>query len=498
MTPIPSCGALRPGCRRSSNEYEQYRLYGDPSDPNIVSGAPAPHRFHFDNEIQTLHRPLPVTSPTHETVSVPLLFHALRECPSGRWGDPDHPNVGEKLPGHDKTLAVLWKEFWQDVVANDPECDSEEDVFPDRDAGYRTGDKNKRWYEWWYGISSEALDGAMKEAAYDVIHATWSNCKCSNYETSARLDGVGENNIWDSDSGIDGFAWEGSGDFQTPVLYPVTPVIAYRILSWEMGYASPDPNDYEQYVAANLWLFRHDLEACINSFSGQYADAITPWINMPGAPVGALENLDQNGSYDGSRRLLALLRSKQIDEFILYQSSSTVDPNGADWTQFVDLLHQVWDSDLYDLRRIYGQFGTFVQADAEYSDDVFVEVNSNYDSGLGKYKVIIQAKFETDYCDGGCPDALRTFVETAVSNATSDVTVEFTMYDFDDAGAFETIGSSITLANGERENTYWDVAANADDYINDSNNRVKFQLTYTSNNSFTARLDFALVVENDD
>ena len=252
---------------------------------------PDPHRFHFDSEgISSFHGTAPAT------------FDAMRR--DSRWET-------EAIPGHDgKTLAELYEE------AGEPSYDPNKRFYVKA---------NRKWTNWYAGVGRQAADGAMDEAAYQLIRAAWPKCLSSNFATSDRYDGEGDPprlNFTRRDDWLR-FRQNASGDLQAPVCYWVEP-------------ASVPPGTTLEEETLRRVAVR--IDANINSFGGPHHN-ITPWVQ-------ALGNISQHKdrtvvvTESFMRDMLALLKEKGVQEFILWSTPSTQDEEL--WNRFVQIINDLW------------------------------------------------------------------------------------------------------------------------------------------------------------
>ncbi|MGH7242867.1 MAG: dockerin type I repeat-containing protein [Phycisphaerales bacterium] len=151
---------------------------------------------------------------------------------------------------------------------------------------------NARWVVWFRNLMRQAEAGAMQTAFYDTIHDKFPSAKCSDYDRSIRLDGVGTNKyISGNQNGADGiyYAWDGFGDLQAPCLYPQAGPYFY-----DTAYC-PDPyariNDtgnnldwcpYEPIGIFSSRINRYTLDAIARSSSGAHKSTLAPWVQLPG------------------------------------------------------------------------------------------------------------------------------------------------------------------------------------------------------------------------
>ncbi len=291
----------------------------------------------------------------------------------------------EEVPGSDgmlgvfegdKTMAGLWAdavdEFgWDANPVNAIEWDEEPN-----------DELNRKYFLWYYEICQRAVDAAMKETAYDVIHRSTTGtppgfgtgCKVSNYgdfNADGKLDRFGwytgrhhestgeaqldarylaargatnfyetgskhywndytisddHRSLWLTSPGVS------SGDFSAPALYQYS---EHHNASGRLNYyLPPDFYPYQQTDPSMIMLQngRRWIESILNSPGGD-PSKVVPWI-------GAISNEVPWTTYDATiedlRDALALLaRAKRIGEIIVWW------PN-EQYTYWDD-IHDVFD-----------------------------------------------------------------------------------------------------------------------------------------------------------
>lgn len=332
----------------------------------------------------------------------------------GRWSS-------EALPGFYNTsldtLAELYANHPEEPTINGEECLND----PNAELS-----ENQNFTQWYFPITLQAVDGALNEAVYETIRARskeWPGCKSSNYITSARTDGQSGRVIINptlegSDDGVpprwNRHAWKGAADLQAITLYPL-----HRSHT-EGG---------ESYWDACMRVFRSDLDSCINSFGGEHADEMSPWISRNGATWGVLNCSpgctsctyasscstsampcpEYTVTIDDTRRLLALLRSKDVREILVFDEN-TCDPTPAEgWADFDDLVTQVWKYDLSTASIVDGCANTSsLVSKLTHSDNSFIQFPG---PTCGNYRYhTITGKFHPDA--SYAPDGMTINVET--------------------------------------------------------------------------------------
>ncbi len=336
-------------------------------------GGPKPDRFHFDTEVglnQVWH------------VNHTRVLEAVANDP--RWDDPLYPvgNTG-------KTMAELFEEAR--IAYGWPANASLDDLV---DGNVRPDDVvNRPYYLWYIDVCKQAVDAAMKEAAYDVIQnfvgansGSWADVKVSNYGHAA-ADGVvdsfgwypggppdangvrgpeylatrgemeqtwaGERNEWFSQNGIDRL-WltqtgAASGDFSSPVLYPI-------------GFWHRTDNHRDFYLPgwpavtdadASMYASRRWVESVLNSSFGA-PEKLAPWIPVPNSVFSWTEdNITYSHTVNQTefRQLLAMLRAKGTEEILVWWNSGAQPTNEPppylSFSNLIPILDQVYRPHLY-------------------------------------------------------------------------------------------------------------------------------------------------------
>lgn len=498
-------------------EYEKIRE-GDPNDPNNYPGdsnLPIPSRFHFDTESHIGWG----DSWTMEH------WQALMEDP--RYDDP---NFG--IPGFPEGKSL--KDLFDDSGLDDPNMMDDANDYRGLQATYN----NRAWTAWYYGLCYQAMDAALEEAAYSQIREAWPGCICSNYITSARMDGEADpndpwtdpNNPWGGgrwwmqinyflywpscEPGWRQVSWEGSASLQAPQFYAQP---YGRIMDPNNpDYSDPNHPFYgvNDYVDRCMILDRHDLEACINSFPDPndpnqptHADELSPWVPLTEAPVDDGTRYGVQ-SKDHSRRFLAMLRAHGVNEFMVYDCCDPNDPNMycvQHWNAFADVYHQVWGTDLSQVR-LFGTYSATYLEEVQYADDDFLTGASAVAWPSTVHAVDVTAKFDTEFDESDpntVPDELRVHIEAKIASASESATGTVETYNFTDT-AWENIpGATFTLPDsGELQIVYFDWPADpndVDEYINEANdNKVRVRLTISSDTSFTGEIGLLQLVGSDD
>lgn len=444
---------------------------------------PDPTRFHFDHEVYWY-------TVCHVDTEV-RTFAAMMRDP--RWNDPNWPIPGfYRAPGDPstaQTLAELYAQLCQDWSGNpkngpfDPTLRWEEG-------------SNQVWYTWYMSLWLQAMEAALDETAYSLIHEAWPNCLVSNYLTSLRLDGVVEdpNDVftggrWWNDCTPYLRAWyhptwTGLGDFQTPVLYPFS--------SFYLARATDNPSHPLYNYSdddAHIAVYRRLLEACIDSQGGHHADELMPWISLTGTRPHGTET-----SKSLCRRTLALLRAIGVGELVVYNNAGG--QTESNWNAFADVFDQVWGTGLGAVTLITG--ANEPPGDAltrvRYSDRYDL-TTSAADTG-SNYEATVQADFVTDFAN--TPEHLRVHVEARLGSGGSNATTVLWMWNHAEE-TWKSVGSSFTLpSSGQRAIEYRDLTVgDLGDYMDDAG-RVSVRVKCTSSTAFTSAIDLIQLVGSDD
>ncbi|MEO1128657.1 MAG: dockerin type I repeat-containing protein [Planctomycetota bacterium] len=285
------------------------RNLSQPVPSGLEPVVPNPLRFHFDSEAGTT-----------------IFFRAFNNCAVvqayyAMMGDPRW-NSGELLgfpPG--TTMGSL-------VPAYDPD-DPDPTYYPDPNV---LAGNNEEWRSWFGMIDARTFDAAMNEAVYGRIRQIWGS-KCTNYWTTCRIDGLpdpelGFRSRWHQDPTSWIQTFHGSGDMQSPVLYP-------RVAPGD------DP------LRRSIIHTRHNLDSCIFSETAEGME-IVPWISCIGNTHYDSEDINTWEMTKGLLRdQLALCRARGIREFCIFVDDGRFD------VAMENLSWQVWGPDLkrVDLNR---------------------------------------------------------------------------------------------------------------------------------------------------
>lgn len=334
---------------------------------------PVPARFVFDTEYWPM---APFWGEKAITAFRDLAGLNIGEVPDSRWDT-------KILPVFNKTL----KDLYDEELANG--------MTPPVPGNW-TLEENQSWVIWYDGIMSTMCDSAMKEALFDPIKKIWPDVICSNFDTSISADGlqsipgsplrVFRNRRHQSASWFV-LVQQGSSDEQAAELYPVSEF-----------HLQPD----EDPGLAWSRVHRANIEACTESYDGYSADQIMPWIPLIDTPFvtgwnGEIEKPDKWSV----RNLIAMFRSKGIQKFFIWSLNSS--ENTQNWSEFDDLIDQVWLSELsgYTVNlgsAEMGESSKILVSDwnwkEEYADDVLSVTSSNIESS---FEIECELEFETGF-----------------------------------------------------------------------------------------------------
>lgn len=382
------------------------------SDPTL----PRPSRFHFDNEFFIAD---------WGQLSV---FDVMLRC---------DPRAGtETVTGFETTLRGVY------AAAGSPAYCCSLPSGPDHP-------QNRAWVNWHHGVNSMLSEGAMEASTYDVIDRWWNDqdgamlprVLTSDYYASCRIDEAHalthtgrQGSTW-----LNNMRWQGKASLQAPFLYEVA--CEHRV-----GTESP----WDASVRVN----RNNLEACIESFGGGHQHELTPWIALP-KNEGESHYYCVDGPFDlpelsypakeDTRRLLMLLRSKDIQEFMIWSGNDiNLAPN---WRRVQDAIDQVWGASLL---RANVTTGRVVSEEASLADDVRFALKDAAvladDETTGT--LVVEAGFGTSFRN--VPESLQVVVESTAGIAGVIGRVELRM---PTTGTWVPVGpwfDVATFGNGQR------------------------------------------------
>lgn len=279
-----------------------------------TDGLPRPSRFHMDSE---LRRPALCYLPDVEACwgTAPLvLFDAMRRDP--RW-DTEPLRMNPVAGDPHQTMAEIY------AAAGSPSFDP---------TSSRRDEANREWSRWWDGVTRESMDGAFAEVLYDRVEAAWPAVRCSEFAQSMRLDGDLEPDgtrraFVDFECWNEGWMsshWRGRGTLQAPTMYV---------------YGETFIDSGRPFMDEQMRLHRGNLDACLHSFGGVDPSEITPWLCLPqrGLPYGDSPATTRAYTDDEFLRMIALLRGRGIEEFMLW-------PSGTDaiWLAAARAIDAAW------------------------------------------------------------------------------------------------------------------------------------------------------------
>jgi hypothetical protein len=280
-----------------------------------ADGVPAPARLHMDSELRLPNRCfLPDVSICWGTAPLEV-FDAMRADP--RWStEPLRMNPG--LVPTPRTMAELYES------AGSPAYDP---ALP------RDAEANRAWSTWWDGVMRESVDGALDAALYSRAKAAWPGVRSSEFAQSMRLDGGIEPDgstrgytdfEWWNEGWMPRTAWCGRADLQAPAFYVFGETFVDPALSFMDG---------------QMHLHRANLDACLHSFGGVAPSEVTPWVTLPEVdlPFGESPATSRSYTRDEFLRILALFRSRGLDEFMVWPSG-----NDSVWSAATSAIDAAW------------------------------------------------------------------------------------------------------------------------------------------------------------
>jgi hypothetical protein len=328
----------------------------------------APARFHIDNETTLFG-----TSWNKAIVQTMLACEQ-----DSRWDTAEVPG----FPG--QTMLDLWhaaQDEYDWKNSNGTYRTLAQVLNPDE---YSFHVDNNPYCMWWISVGNRALATAMKRCVQDPIHAAWPNAEVlvSNYndasadmgrDTFAYREVTKLDYEWVTDSNGDLYAQSAQTDTQKtneffrglysldsrgslpkyaavsttsgpPIMFQMGPLSNFCDFDSPVLYYPEDEGDADKvqdhHLQGKLYeprdgsgnpvpetvaesmrrTFRHNLDAVLAT-PGNAEHGIAPWIAIPGVHV-----IDTSGTEPGideARRMLALLRSKDIREIILWSNKPT-------------------------------------------------------------------------------------------------------------------------------------------------------------------------------
>ncbi len=202
------------------------------------------------------------------------------------------------------------------------------------------------WLNWYTGVTYQAIEGAMNAAAYSVIRQAWPECMSSDYRTSCRTDNVTDETLppyiarryyFETKPGHHAY-WQGYSDMQSPI----TPLVWTRHLR---------PN--ESIYDSTLRIHRATFDSLLHSFGGQNPP-IVPWFNV----TVYLDQLLTTADRHHQRDLLALIRSKGVEELIAWSDGNIFMDSRFTWNNLSSVIAQVWLAAVTDVSVARGVSGS--------------------------------------------------------------------------------------------------------------------------------------------
>lgn len=375
-----------------------------------ADGVPAPARFHMDSELRLPALCyLPNIAPCWGTAPLEV-FDAMRADP--RWNtEPLRMNPG--LVPMPRTMAELYE------AAGSPPYDPS----LTRDAAV-----NRAWSAWWDGVMRESVDGAFEAAFYSRVKAAWPGVLASEFAQSMRLDGGIEPDgstrgyidfEWWNEGWMPATHWCGRADLQAPAFYV-------------FGETFVDGS--RPFMDEQMRLHRANLDACLHSFGGVAPAEITPWVTMPGValPYGESPATSRSYANDEFLRIVALFRSRGIDEFMVWPGVGD-----ATWTAATDAVDAVWSPRLAVAEAAVGSVDAEAAASLRLGDRIACAVVPA--------KTGFDLRMEFDAADDSpCRGEGSLFVALEASSAADAAwSVEVETLD----GGWRAVGAPVLVAN---------------------------------------------------
>jgi len=427
---------------------------------NTGDPAPDPARFHFDTERR-------IYAISNESVrAFQLLIH------DARW-------ESESLFGYEGTvtMADLWRAAEQKGVR-----------LPDITEGKNWAHTaNRDWVNWYEGVCLTIADGAMKAACYDPIHRAWPTARCSNYGTSLRIDPPYINRAdldWCGWGWCD-VRWQGAGDLQAVVLYPVESAHQWR---------------GETIWQATMRVHRQNVDALIKSLDGgRDPGEITPWLYNIGEAkktkrLGPDRWATHRVSKADMRQMLAMLRGRGIREFLIWNDKG---PTERDWDDLADVIDQVWLYDPVEHAVVLGTMERPQPVDRlKYAVDDVLSVTAA-ERGAN-HVAAIDVGFELRP-PGRVPllEVLNTTVEAKLSTSSAAEAAELTisLLNWRDR-KYEPVYTGTLSASAQ--SIHQAAVRSGGSYVKPETGSVQVRIACTADALFTAEIDLVQVVEADD
>lgn len=347
-----------------------------------------PIRFHFDIEANLFGGSMNNA-----------ILRVMRACEAdSRWATLEVPGYGGQ------TMLQIWNAAQDEYGwrATGQPYKTIAEVIPDDNNASANQPAYQKYAMWWQSVCTRAMAEAVKIACEGPIKNTWPNALVGNY------------NHWSADMGESTFAFRAlSANTSEPTnvfrrgTYPINERGAYPYvvatsttsgappLMYDLGinvsrldFDSPvlyyfDPADfgptqagnwiaarhpkwYEPPVAGNhpteSWAevlrrsHRHAVDSILNTPSRR-PEGVVPWIAFP--DVLSVDEFDTLAGIDEVRRLLALLRSKDIREVALWSNKPVVvggvaRGDGIVWNLMKRADAQVFTSSYNDYQLVRG------------------------------------------------------------------------------------------------------------------------------------------------
>jgi hypothetical protein len=346
-----------------------------------------PIRFHFDMEASMFGGSMNNA-----------ILHTMIACendPAGRWATVPVPGF------NGQTMYQLWEQAKADYGWGAPGLSvtlaSKLNIGSNDNRVIADHPTNRPYVMWWLRICSVATAAAMEIAAEAPIKAAWPNANVlvSNYDYMTMdmgLDTFSHRKATQNATTTTREFWRGGWSRDTRGAYPFIVAssvnTAVKPLVWQMGegFNSHDFDapvlyyfDYSENV--NWSLIRHNkwyeppvngvhpaeswAEMCrrqhrhlldsIFATPTRAANGVAPWVAFPGEHK--MDNVGTGTTIDESRRTLALLRSKNIREVILWGNKQ---PSGrgdaGPWNEFKRADMQVYSPQVYEVADVRGNW----------------------------------------------------------------------------------------------------------------------------------------------
>lgn len=440
-------------------------LEGGLADPDD-----APVRFHFDSEVHLN---------TTGSANWPFLLRCMYLDGSDKWNS--EPVLGgngyAKMADYWETACNAFAEEYDDLdtlfsltdpnpwdLQNGPQVIN---FSSGTQEGFHVR-ANRDLFNWWSGISWNAVEGAMEYTAYQPIKAVFPECLVSNYAITRLapgeqwvdwtwdLDGLQDDSpsfthAWtramprgfsdDWQHGIRHFytssgRWylhsnrERRGDFDAPVLYPFgapdtvpsylrtesadsTYADAYRY--WDVyrkPSGSPSLPPRETAWDASLRNHRRWLESVIETGyeeSDEHPEEkLAPWIPMPWVLFHPTSSQSYEVLPEDVTSLMQLLRSKRVPEILMWDATGYGEiPEG---TSPYEMLKEVYDAVYSPVIESYEtEYGT----EAESYDESRLEDTLSRAGSGGRIEHSMKLASETVYGTGS-PMTIQDIASTVV------------------------------------------------------------------------------------